>query len=101
MACLTTAIALAAVFSDFLHRVIFKNKVSYSTCLIITLVLNYFISILEFTGIMKFLAPILEVCYPSLILLSILNILYKLFGFKMVKTPTIAVFLISLCYAII
>lgn len=96
LACLTTAIALAAVFSEYLHKVIFKNKVSYRLCLGGTLVVNYFVSTLEFTGIMKFLAPILEVCYPALILLSVLNILYKLWGFRFVKLPTVALFIFSL-----
>lgn len=96
LACLTTAIALAAVSSEFLHYDIFKDRVSYSFSLLVTLVINFFVSTLEFTGIMSFLAPILEVCYPALILLSLLNIGYKLFGFKSVKAPTFGVFLLSL-----
>lgn len=100
LACLTTAIALAAVFSDYLHKVIFKNRISYGVCLVATLIVNYFVSTLEFTGIMKFLGPILEVCYPALILLAVLNIAYKLWGFRFVKLPTIAVFLVSLWSAL-
>lgn len=96
LACLTTAIALATVFSDYLHHTIFKGKVSYAVCLIGTLVANYFVSTLEFTGIMKFLAPILQVCYPALILLAVLNLTYKLYGFRLVKVPIATVFLISI-----
>jgi LIVCS family branched-chain amino acid:cation transporter len=96
LACLTTAIALAAVSSEFIHRVIFKKKISYAMALMLTIGINYFISTLEFTGIMEFLAPIMQVCYPALILLSILNILYKLFDFQIVKFPTVAIFVISL-----
>lgn len=95
-ACLTTAMALAAVSSEFLHHSVFKNRISYAYSLVITLVINYFVSTLEFTGIMEFLAPILEVCYPALILLSLLNISYKLWGVQSVKLPTLIVFCISL-----
>ena len=96
LACLTTAIALANVFSDYLHKVIFNKRVSYSLCLIATLILNYFISTLEFTGIMKFLAPILQIAYPALILLTLFNIANKLWGFRFIKAPIFAVFLLSL-----
>ncbi|MDB2613695.1 branched-chain amino acid transport system II carrier protein [Chlamydiales bacterium] len=96
LACLTTAIALAAVSSEFLHYDILKDRVSYLFSLTAVLITTYFISTLDFTGIMEFLAPILEVCYPALILLSLLNMGYKLWGFKSVKIPITAVFIISL-----
>jgi len=99
LACLTTAIALSAVFADFLQRDLLFDRVSFGACLIITLVISYFFSTLEFTGIMAFLAPILMVFYPALITLAVCNILYKLTGFKWVKTPTLVVFLISLFLA--
>lgn len=96
MACLTTAIALAAVSSEFIHYDILRDKISYSFSLVVTIVITFLISILDFTGIMEFLAPILEICYPALILLSFLNLAYKLWGFKMVKTPTACLFILSL-----
>jgi branched-chain amino acid:cation transporter, LIVCS family len=96
LACLTTAITLAAVFSDFLHKDIFKEKVRYSICLLATLAVTFAISYLKFEGIVKMVAPIVIVCYPTLITLCLLNIAYKLFGFKPIKTPTLIVFLTSL-----
>ncbi len=95
LACLTTAIALSAVFSEFLHEDIFLFKVNYHVCLIATLVATYFMSTLEFAGIMRFLEPIITVCYPALIMLSIVNILHKLYDFKPVKIPVFVVFVIS------
>ena len=50
---------------------------------------------------MAFLAPILMVFYPALITLAVCNILYKLTGFKWVKTPTFIAFLASVLLAII
>jgi len=96
LACLTTAIALAAVFAEFIHYDISNKKIGYVPALIGTLIVTYFISILNFSGIANMLIPILQVSYPALILLSILNIAYKLFHFKPVKVPVIAVFVASL-----
>lgn len=96
LACLTTAIALASVFAEFLHQDIFKDKIRYPACLVITLVGTFFLSILNFQGIVAVLAPILSVCYPALIVLSILNLFYKLYNFQPVKIPVFTVFALSL-----
>lgn len=95
LACMTTAIALSTVFAEFIHKDLSNNKINYPISLIITLVLTYFISIMHFTGISQFLAPILQLCYPALIVLSIVNILYKLYDFKPVKVPVLIMFAIS------
>ena len=96
LACLTTAIALAAVFAEFLHKDIFQNKVGYIQALIGTLIVTFFISTLNFMGIAKILFPILQICYPALIALSLLNLAYKLFHFKPIKIPVLVVLVISL-----
>lgn len=95
-ACLTTAIALASVFAEFINKDVFFNKIGYIPALVATLTITYFVSTLNFTGIAAFLEPILQVCYPALIVLTISNILYKLYDFKPIKTPVLIVFLISL-----
>lgn len=95
LACLTTAIALAAVFSEFLHYDIFRKKVGYLPSLVITLVLNCVIAIQGFESIAAFLTPILIVLYPSLIVLSLLNIGHKLFHWETVKVPVIVTFALS------
>lgn len=96
LACLTTAIALASVFAHFLHRDIFQSRVKYVPSLILTLVITSFISTLHFEGIVQFLAPILAACYPALIALSIVNIFYKLYGFKPAKSIVFGIFLLTL-----
>ncbi len=100
LACLTTAIALAAVFAEFLHKDVSFGKISYVASLVITLVISYFISTLNFMGIANMIQPILQVCYPALIVLSIVNILYKLCHFKSVKVPVFATFGLSLLAAV-
>lgn len=96
LACLTTAIALTAVFADFLLKEICKEKINYTISLITTLLTAFFISTLNFTGIIQFLGPILQICYPSLIAFTLFNITYKLFQFEPVKVPVMIVFIISL-----
>lgn len=78
LACLTTAIALAAVFAEFLQRTLFRNKISYFQSLIITLIGGFAVSLLEFTAIVSLIAPLLQYAYPGLIVLTIFNIVAKL-----------------------
>lgn len=95
LACLTTAIALAAVFAEFVHEDLTFKKLGYQNCLILTLIATFLMSTLDFSGIMSFLKPILMVCYPALIVLSVINLLYKLYGFRPVLLPVLVVFLVS------
>ncbi len=96
MSCLSTVITLAAVFSDYISSELSRGKISYEWSLVITLLLTFGISTLEFSGIVAFLMPILQLMYPALIALCLLNIAYKLFQFQPVKAPVAIVFLVSL-----
>lgn len=96
LACLTTAIALTTVFAEFIHKDLTKGKVSYLVSLIGTLIVTFAVSTLNFTGIISFLAPILQLCYPALITLCIVNILHKLYQFEHVKLPVLIIFMTSL-----
>jgi LIVCS family branched-chain amino acid:cation transporter len=98
LACLTTAIALAAVFAEFVHKDITFERISYPVALVLTLAVTFFMSLLQFSGIMSYLAMVLMWCYPALIVLCIVNILHKLNGFKYVKTPVIIAFLLTLFF---
>lgn len=98
LACLTTAIALCAVFAEYIHEEISGGKMSYGVALVITLLIAFAISTLNFTAIISLLAPVLEICYPALITLTLLNILYKLYRFKPVQIPVFTVFALSLVY---
>lgn len=74
-ACLTTAIALIAAFASFIEKEILREKVGYISILILSLSMTFAVTTLEFQGIARFLNPILEVCYPALILLTFYNLL--------------------------
>ncbi|MBD3273503.1 branched-chain amino acid transporter [Candidatus Dependentiae bacterium] len=95
LACLTTAMTLAAVFSEFIQNELFKNKLNYRSCLLVTLILTFAMSNLGFMGIIKMSEPILLIGYPVLIVLTFLNLAKKLFGFKPVKVPVLITLILS------
>lgn len=95
LACLTTAIALIAAFADFTQKEIFKEKASYEQVLIGSLLLTFAISTWEFHGISAFLGPILQICYPGLIALTVLNIAHKTMNVQMVKIPVFSTLAVS------
>lgn len=97
LACLTTAITLSVVFSEFICKEVFFGKMHYRIGLIVTLVISFFMSSLDFSGIQSYLVPVLVVSLPCLMLMTILNLSYKLLGFRPVKLPVFAVFILS-CY---
>jgi branched-chain amino acid:cation transporter, LIVCS family len=95
MACFTTAIALITAFTDFIQKEVFKEKISYEVTLIGSLIITFIVSTFEFTGISAFLGPVLEICYPGLIVLTFLNIAHRLFQFQPVKVPVFGAFAVS------
>jgi LIVCS family branched-chain amino acid:cation transporter len=60
-----------------------------------SLLLTFFVSTFEFTGISAFLGPILQITYPGLIVLTFLNIAYRLKDFKPIKVPVFCAFALS------
>ena len=87
LACLTTAISLAAVFSDYLQKDLLSGKVSPNVSLALTLGATAAMANLGFSGIMKLMGPVLEILYPALIALCVVNIAYSLYHVKTVKAP--------------
>lgn len=98
LACLTTAIVLAALFADFLRKEVMKEKIGNQSSLLITLGIGFAVSTLNFSGIAAFLGPLLGVIYPSLIVFTILNIAFKLWGLKMIRMPVTVSFLLKLLW---
>jgi LIVCS family branched-chain amino acid:cation transporter len=96
LACLTTAIVLTSLFADFLRKEVTKEKINGSTALFTTLMIAFFTSTLEFSGIAKILGPILEVIYPALIVLTVLSIFHKLWGWTTIRMPIVIAFVLKL-----
>jgi len=98
LACLTTAIALITAFTNFVQQEVFNGKASYAAVLSGALLLTFFVSTFEFTGISIFLEPALQMIYPGLIVLTFLNIAYKVKQFSPIKVPVFAVFILSVLF---
>ncbi|MEX0671969.1 MAG: branched-chain amino acid transport system II carrier protein [Candidatus Babeliales bacterium] len=96
MACLSTIIALSAIFAEFLQLDVFNNRISYATGLIITLVTALIPANLGLENILQFSKPFLAIGYPAIIILTICNILYKTVNFKLVKIPVLLTLLASI-----
>jgi LIVCS family branched-chain amino acid:cation transporter len=85
IACLSTAIALTAVFADYLRSEIFKEKVSYSYSLLLTVVITFIMANLGFARIMIAIEPVAKVLLPAVTVLVIANLAQKVYGFKYIK----------------
>ena len=82
LACFTTAVVLASLFADFLHKEVLKEKVGHKISLISTLLIGLVISTFGFGGIAKYLGPLLEMTYPALIVMTVISISHKFWGIK-------------------
>lgn len=96
LACLTTAIVLTSLFADFLKKEVTQNQIPTWLALITTLGIAFFTSTLEFSGIAKILGPILETIYPALIVLTVLSIFHKLWGWQAIQLPIAVTFVLKL-----
>lgn len=99
LACLTTAIALVAVSAEFIHDELAPKQMSYHVGLVATLLIAFLVSTLEFTGINDMLGPIVKIAYPSLIVLSVMNILNRLYKIEAIKLPFYLTLLISIYFS--
>lgn len=96
LACFTTAVVLTSLFAEFFHQKVAKEKISINQSILITLSIAFTVSTLEFSGIAKFLAPILETIYPALIVMTFLNILTHALGWKNRRWPVMLTLAIKL-----
>lgn len=99
LACITTVMSLAVAVVDVIHVEIMNTEIgakipySYNWMMLMTVAITVFFTTFGFSAIMSFLHPIMEIIYPAIIVLTICNILYKLFGFTYVKVPFYATLL--------
>ncbi len=77
LSCLTTAIALNNIYARYLCTALRVNTNKFPIILLITTLISFAISLLDFKVIATFLAPALEVSYPGIIFLTIASICTK------------------------
>lgn len=85
VACFTTAIALIAAFATFIQKEVLKDKINYTPIVVGSLIVTFILTTFEFQGIAAFLGPVLEMCYPVLIFLTMYNLACSLLSNR--KTP--------------
>ncbi len=73
MACMTTSVALALVFSNFIHTVLLHGRISHEAALAITVGSTFLMSMLGFEGISSILGPVMQIFYPGIIALIFVN----------------------------
>ena len=74
LSCLTTAVALNNIYARYICSLLALDNKRFSNILLLTTLLSFIISLLDFRAIANFLAPALEVSYPALIVLTIMSI---------------------------
>ena len=98
LACLTTAISLALVSSEFFKKEIFLEKVSYEKSLLLVMVISFLVSLLGFSGIMTMVLPVLKILCPAVIVLILATILKLIFNFSYAKQSFYSALIISLLF---
>lgn len=95
MACLTTAIPMVSICADYIREDLFKKRGGSLPPLLLTLLASGLIANLGFMGIANMLSPVLQILCPGLIVLSLLNIVHKLYETHVPRTPVFATFALS------
>jgi LIVCS family branched-chain amino acid:cation transporter len=85
LSCLVTAASLIRVSAEFLRKDIAKEKLSWNTSIVITLIISFILSLTGFDAIVALLGSVLVYAYPALISLTIASILHQFYNFKWVK----------------
>lgn len=80
LACLTTAVVLAMLFADFVHEDISKYRFGQHKSVILTLIISFLVSLVGFSSLRVWLGAVLEIAYPALIVLTIANIVSKIWN---------------------
>ena len=95
--CLTTAVALNSIYARYLCSFKAIGEKRFSLVLLITTILSFSISLLDFDGIASILGPLLDISYPGLIALTILSICTRKFKkIKMISFYGITVLMLIL-----
>ncbi len=87
LACFTTAVSLSAVVGQYTQKVLFMNKISYPTALVVVLTVCALISRHGLGAILHFSLPFIVIAYPIFITIAVCNLLYALCGFRYIKAP--------------
>lgn len=100
LACLTTVVGLLMTFADLIQKEFPRLNLSYNGSLLLLIMIMVVFANLGFSGIMMIIHPLVTICYPAIIVLTICNILHKLYGWSEVKVPVWGTFGLTLAFFI-
>lgn len=92
MACLTTAISVTVIVSDYVSKDLLRERGGKYLAPLLTLTISAVLANIGFMGIANMLSPVLMIICPGLIVLSVLNILHKLYEMRMAQISVFAAF---------
>lgn len=75
--CLTTAVALNNIYAHYLCDLFKVKKKNFLWVLLLATGISFCVSLMDFRGIAAILGPLLEMSYPSIILLTVLRLFLK------------------------
>ena len=87
LACLTTVISLTMTISDILAKELFPKWISYKKSCFFILVITAAMTNIGFEVIMSMIHSVVYFCYPIIILLTLVNIFYKIRLMKKKNKP--------------
>jgi LIVCS family branched-chain amino acid:cation transporter len=96
LACMTTLIGFTSTFTDIMTREFIPVPINKNIPMFFVVASSAAIANLGFTELMHVIHPLISLCYPAIIVLTICNLLYKLYGITMVKGPVFATLLITI-----
>jgi LIVCS family branched-chain amino acid:cation transporter len=67
---LSTSIALSLVFSDYLRKSLFKEKLDHKSCLFISVAISFLLSIVGFDMLAVLISYAMSIVYPSLLFIT-------------------------------
>ncbi|KKR95715.1 MAG: hypothetical protein UU47_C0027G0006 [candidate division TM6 bacterium GW2011_GWE2_41_16] len=94
LACFVTIITLSGVTAEYVQKTLSRSKLSYTTSLIINLVITAVIAQLGLAKILNWSLSFITFLYPIFIVITLCNILYAFWHFKPIKVPVLVMFLI-------
>lgn len=92
LACLTTVVSLAITIVRLIEHELeaFDREIPHLWLLVGTLAITTVFANFGFATLMVLIHPLVALCYPAIIVLTLCNILHKLYGWNRVKLPVLA-----------
>lgn len=99
LACFTTNVSLAAVLGEYVQNISGK-RLTYAQSVAAVVTVCALIASLGLKNILVYSMPFIMFLYPLIIVITLCNLAYKLFGFKPLVVPVLLTTLVLLVYNI-